>query len=107
MFFYSFAPTFHIHEQFFISLGVSGVSLGRPDLCKVLCPFVAALKKKKKKRQLSMTAFFCGSRFPLPKQQVLPTIYHYRALGDPGLKTSAEYQYIHFKNKQTRNHLLF
>lgn len=98
-----YSSSFYIHEQllFFILLGVRAVSLGRPDLYKVLCPFVAALK-----RQLSVTAFFCGSRIPLPKQQVLPTLYHYGALGDPGLKTSAEYQYIHFKTQRPSSLIL-
>lgn len=79
------SSSFYIHEQLlpFFLLGVRAVSLGRADLCKVFYPFVPALK-----RLLSMTAFFCGNRIPLPKQQVLPTNYHYGALGDPGLKIS-------------------
>lgn len=48
-----------------------------------------------------MSAFSCGSRIPLPKQQVAPTNYHYEALGDPGLKTNAEYQYIYLKTPET------
>lgn len=58
-------------------------------VCKVLYPCVAVLY-----RQLFMTAFFCGRRIPLPKQHCALTLYHDRALWDPGLKTSVTYHSI-------------
>jgi len=43
---FSYSSSSYIRKQLlsFILLGVRAVSLGRPDLCKVLCPFVAALQ---------------------------------------------------------------
>lgn len=86
MFSYS-SSSFYICEQLLslILLGAGTVSVGRPDLCKVLYPFVAVLK-----RQISITAFFCGSRIPFLMQQAVLALYHYRAFGDAGLEISAE-----------------
>lgn len=79
-----------------ILLGAGTVSLGRPDLCKVLYPFVSVLK-----RQISITAFFCGSRIPFLMHQVVLAVYHYRALGDSGLETNEDYKCIHFKTQKS------
>lgn len=89
------SSSFYIHEQLlpFFLLGVRAVSLGRTDLCKVFYPFVPALK-----RLLSMTAFFCGNRIPLPKQQVLPT--NSLSLWSTW-RSWAENQYRHFKTQET------